>query len=178
MVSEEVKAIIERAIKVEEASHALYTSASQRIKDPAVNQVVLGVWLRDERGLARPQLPPLVEELDSLPFPDRDLFACAEAVRQTGEIEVVVGRGCPQGCTYCINGRLRELYDGGEAWVRRRSHTRGGCTRRPWRATKRRTSMSRPPGWGTRAGSWSAPGTWARSIKWPCHPATCYSSFM
>lgn len=109
-----------QAVAIGEPDASLVTYF-ERIKDPAVNQVVLGVWLRDERGLARPQLPPLVEELDSLPFPDRDLFACAEAVRQTGEIEVVVGRGCPQSCAYCINGRLRELYDGGEAWVRRRS---------------------------------------------------------
>ncbi|MGQ9585518.1 MAG: ferritin-like domain-containing protein [Anaerolineae bacterium] len=35
MVSEQVKEIIQQAIKTEEASYALYTSASARLKDPA-----------------------------------------------------------------------------------------------------------------------------------------------
>lgn len=35
MVSDKVTDIIQRAIKTEEASYALYTSASRRIKDPA-----------------------------------------------------------------------------------------------------------------------------------------------
>jgi len=35
MDSEQVKDIIQQAIKTEEASYALYTSASERIKDPA-----------------------------------------------------------------------------------------------------------------------------------------------
>ncbi|MCA9242970.1 MAG: hypothetical protein KDA32_03370, partial [Phycisphaerales bacterium] len=44
----------------------------ERMKDPAIGQVVRGVWLRDESGLARPQMPALVEDLDSLPFAERD----------------------------------------------------------------------------------------------------------
>ncbi|MFN0136050.1 MAG: B12-binding domain-containing radical SAM protein [Phycisphaerae bacterium] len=93
----------------------------ERVRDPAVGQVVRGVWLRDEKGLARPQMPPLVEDLDSLPLPNRDLFNYAEHVRRTGEIEIAVGRGCPQKCGYCLNPAAERLYAGGGAWVRRRS---------------------------------------------------------
>ncbi|MFH1747833.1 MAG: radical SAM protein [Planctomycetota bacterium] len=93
----------------------------ERIKDPAIGQVVSGIWLRDESGLSQPDLPYLVEDLNSLPFPERDLFNCAEHVRQTGQIEVAVGRGCPQKCAYCQNDRLAGIYQGRGMWTRRRS---------------------------------------------------------
>ncbi|MGD8450600.1 MAG: radical SAM protein [Phycisphaerae bacterium] len=92
----------------------------ERVRDPAAGQVVSGVWLRDERGLARPDLPHLVEDLGSLPFAERDLLGDSERVRRTGEIEVAVGRGCPQRCAYCANDWLREIYEDRGTWVRRR----------------------------------------------------------
>lgn len=93
----------------------------ERLKDPAINQVVQGVWLRDESGLARPELPSLVEDLDSLPPAERELFGYAEYVEKTGEIEVACGRGCPQRCAYCLNGAVANMYDGRGLWTRRRS---------------------------------------------------------
>ncbi len=93
----------------------------ERVKDPTVGQTVLGVWMRDERGLARPDLPHLVEDLNSLPFPERDLFDYANHVQRSGQIEIAVGRGCPQSCAYCINDWLEDIYDGHGTWVRRRS---------------------------------------------------------
>jgi len=93
----------------------------ERMKDPAISQIVQGVWLRDERGLARPELPGLVEDLDSLPFGERDLFGYGEYVQKTGGIELAVGRGCPQRCAYCVNGTVAEMYADRGQWVRRRS---------------------------------------------------------
>ncbi len=106
------------AIGEPDASLATYL---ERIKDPAVGQVVSGVWLRDERGLERPELPALVEDLDSLPAPQRELFGYAERVGLGGSIEIAAGRGCPQSCGYCANACLRELYAERGEWVRRRS---------------------------------------------------------
>jgi radical SAM superfamily enzyme YgiQ (UPF0313 family) len=91
------------------------------MKDPAAGQVVSGVWVRDERGLARPDVPHLVEDLNSLPFAHRNLFGYAEHVRRTGQIEIAIGRGCPEHCTYCLNQRFAALYEGRGVWVRRRS---------------------------------------------------------
>lgn len=93
----------------------------ERMKDPAISQVVQGVWLRDEQGLARPELPSLVEDLDSLPFAERELFGYAEYVAGTGEIEIAVGRGCPQKCAYCVNPTIAKMYAERGTWVRRRS---------------------------------------------------------
>jgi len=93
----------------------------ERMKDPAISQIVQGVWLRDERGLARPALPHLVEDLDSLPFGERDLFGYGDYVRRSGVIEIAVGRGCPQHCAYCLLPALARMYAGRGVWVRRRS---------------------------------------------------------
>ena len=93
----------------------------ERVRDPAVGQVVSGVWLRDERGTARPDLPLLIEDLGSLPFPERELFGYADYVRNTGQVEIAVGRGCPQQCAYCDNDWLEEIYEDRGAWVRRRT---------------------------------------------------------
>lgn len=108
------------AIAIGEPDASLVTYL-ERVKDPAVGQVTLGVWLRDERGLARPELPHLVEDLNSLPFAERELFRYGDHVRRTGEIEIAVGRGCPQQCAYCINDWLESIYEQRGQWVRRRS---------------------------------------------------------
>ncbi|MBL8878286.1 MAG: radical SAM protein [Phycisphaerales bacterium] len=93
----------------------------ERVKDPISGAVTPGVWLRDEQGTSRPKLPHLVEDLDSLPPPDRDLFDYAAHVSRTGQIEVAVGRGCPQRCAYCVNPLMESMYADRGQWVRRRS---------------------------------------------------------
>lgn len=108
------------AVAIGEPDASLVTYL-ERVRDPAVRQVVHGVWLRDERGLARPQLPDLVEDLDSLPAPERDLFDYSEQVKRTGEVEIAVGRGCPQRCAYCPNATIAGMYARGGQWVRYRS---------------------------------------------------------
>jgi anaerobic magnesium-protoporphyrin IX monomethyl ester cyclase len=109
-----------RAVAVGEPDASLATYLERR-KDPAAGQVVSGVWLRDERGLARPEVPDLVEDLNSLPFAHREAFDYGEIVRQTGQVEIAIGRGCPQRCTYCLNDRIAALYEGRGTWVRRRA---------------------------------------------------------
>jgi len=109
-----------QAIAIGEFDASLVTYL-ERLKDPAVGQIVQGIWLRDERGLAQPRLPAIVEDLDSLPLADRDLFHYDRHVRETGEIEISIGRGCPQKCGYCLLPAVAALYGAPRAWVRRRS---------------------------------------------------------
>ena len=111
------------AVAIGEPDASLVTYL-ERIRDPAVGQNVLGVWQRDERGVALPQMPPLVEDLDSLPFPERELFSYGDLVRRTEEVAVATGRGCPQRCGYCVNPRVRGRYADDEEWTRRRSPDR------------------------------------------------------
>jgi len=58
---------------------------------------------------------PLVENLDDLPFPDRELFFNNEECNETGKSgskHFMVGRGCPYQCTYCFNSSAKKMYKG------------------------------------------------------------------
>jgi radical SAM superfamily enzyme YgiQ (UPF0313 family) len=67
-----------------------------------------------------PKLRPLIQDLDSLPFPDRALFY---EIGESGDNPIkhfFVSRGCPYRCSYCFNGTLQKMHPG-EKYVRKRS---------------------------------------------------------
>jgi radical SAM superfamily enzyme YgiQ (UPF0313 family) len=65
---------------------------------------------------------PYVEDLDSLPFPDRALVYERDAVAKRSKIKhFLTGRGCPYNCTYCFNHALGQIYRGKGKRFRQRS---------------------------------------------------------
>ena len=76
-------------------------------------------WRRDGQLVQNP-LAPLLEDLDSLPFPDKALF-CDPLPYLRRDYMTMTSRGCPNRCTYCFNNHLRKLYHGKGRYVRRRS---------------------------------------------------------
>jgi len=72
------------------------------------------------RNPVRPLLTS--EQLDELPFPDRDLLYNVHPASRRNKIRpFITGRGCPYSCTYCFNKAYRDLYQGLGKAVRRRS---------------------------------------------------------
>lgn len=64
---------------------------------------------------------PLIEDLDSLPFPDRSIFDLDRYLEaRDGSLDVLSGRGCPFGCTYCVNHFMQKFYQGNGTYVRMR----------------------------------------------------------
>ena len=63
----------------------------------------------------------LVDDLDSLPFPDRELYRCYPKDGSSTTQVLIAGRGCPFDCTYCFNHEFRQLYRGKGRMVRYRS---------------------------------------------------------
>lgn len=62
------------------------------------------------------------EQLDKLPWIDRDIFYEAMPLyRALGFRGFMVGRGCPYGCTYCHNHAKKEIFKDCGKMVRRRS---------------------------------------------------------
>jgi len=58
-----------------------------------------------------------VEDLDSLPFPDREGLYRDRWLRRYRLKSFIASRGCPFACTYCYNELYRELYRGrGRVW--------------------------------------------------------------
>ncbi len=61
------------------------------------------------------------ENLDALPFPDRDLYDFSRYIRgASGGVDLLVSRGCPHTCTYCVNHVYHRLHPKKKR-VRRRS---------------------------------------------------------
>ena len=63
-----------------------------------------------------------MEDLDSLPFPDRALVYERDPIAARSKIKhFLTGRGCPYNCTYCFNHALSEIYRGKGQRFRQRS---------------------------------------------------------
>jgi len=82
---------------------------------------IRNLWVRRKDGtIAHNPTRPFMEDLDSLPFPDRELFDYQEIIRTDFDLALFMfSRGCPYRCTFCSNHALREKQEG--PYVRFRS---------------------------------------------------------
>jgi radical SAM superfamily enzyme YgiQ (UPF0313 family) len=79
------------------------------------------LWISTNGDVVRNPVRPLIQDLDGIPFPDRDLYR-----RHFGRMIlktpfVITGRGCPYRCSYCFNHAYNRLYSFERKVVRRRS---------------------------------------------------------
>jgi len=63
----------------------------------------------------------LIEDLDSLPFPDYSLLYDNTPMGSYPLKSIITSRGCPYNCTYCFNAVWRKIYQGKGKIVRRHS---------------------------------------------------------
>ncbi|MBF0275230.1 MAG: cobalamin-dependent protein [Nitrospinae bacterium] len=82
-----------------------------------------GFWVKDVHNkIIKGNLPHLLEDLDSLPFPDREILYQKDPYLKTQEFKSFMsGRGCPYPCTYCFNHKFNEMYKGKGKIIRRKS---------------------------------------------------------
>lgn len=66
-------------------------------------------------------LRPLIEDLDSLPFPNTDLFNYQSIIDHDNMAIFHFNRGCPYRCTFCSNKALGEVYGMAHNRIRYRS---------------------------------------------------------
>ncbi len=79
------------------------------------------LWIRLNGTVYRNEPRDLIRDLDSLPFPDREIVPYPELLNTLPEMEFMASRGCPFPCAYCVNHALMELYRGKGPYVRYRS---------------------------------------------------------
>jgi radical SAM superfamily enzyme YgiQ (UPF0313 family) len=72
-------------------------------------------------GLQKNPLLAPVEDLDSLPFPDRDLYYHYPFIRRFGWKKFNTSRGCVHACQFCWNPTLRRMMPDGTVFTRRKS---------------------------------------------------------
>lgn len=91
-------------------------------------QDVLGLGYKDNGEIKINPMRPLIEDLDILPFPDKDLYYEVMPYLNHG-YTTMTGRGCPYRCTFCDNNTAAKLYESGiektngkkQKWARRHS---------------------------------------------------------
>jgi anaerobic magnesium-protoporphyrin IX monomethyl ester cyclase len=77
------------------------------------------LWIKHGSEIEKNSPRPFLQDLDSLPFPDREMWQEWIEERQGSKDSVLLARGCPFQCTYCCNHALKKLAPG--AYVRFRS---------------------------------------------------------
>lgn len=126
-----------------EGEHALLELA-RSLKTGNDYHGIENLCLKKNGTMIQNKLRPLIQDLDSLPFPDFDLDsqyileekkirpmneARLQKAMAGGSIsshlnmvayQTMTTRGCPHKCTYCCNSTLRNLYHG-QRYVRRRT---------------------------------------------------------
>ena len=81
-------------------------------------------WVKDNDGTVHKNaVRPYITDLDTLPFPDLDLFDYSKlwSNARQNTAEVIVSRGCIFSCTYCANAQLRNIYPDKAHYARFRS---------------------------------------------------------
>ena len=89
------------------------------------------LWLRNNGSLIKNPMRPLMENLDSLPYPsygdDSFFFIDQNEVERVDPLLsdncfwVQASRGCPYVCSFCVNSILREHYKGLGNYIRKKS---------------------------------------------------------
>lgn len=81
---------------------------------------IANLWIKWDGKIFRHEPRPLIEDLDGLPFVDRELFPHGETCTK-GKMHVMTGRGCPFDCAYCSHPALVKIYGPCAKRIRRRS---------------------------------------------------------
>jgi len=79
------------------------------------------LWVKSGGEIVRNDFRPLIHDLDSLPYVDRELLSKYNSYRKLRRRLVLTGRGCPYKCAYCFNHAYNSLYKGKGKVIRRRS---------------------------------------------------------
>ncbi|MDP7559301.1 MAG: radical SAM protein, partial [Planctomycetota bacterium] len=71
---------------------------------------------KKDSGFVFNPVRPLIQNLDDLPLPDRDMFSGVEDFKSS--MLYLCGRGCTFKCTFCANSVFRDHYSKDQRWVR------------------------------------------------------------
>ncbi len=101
-----------------EGEHSLLELVN-RIEDGNSYFDTPGFWFKKNGAIIKNDVLPLIDDLDTLPHPDREIFDYAKYLEaRDGEADFLLSRGCPFNCTYCINHKLQKLYRGKGRYTR------------------------------------------------------------
>ncbi len=83
---------------------------------------ISNLWIKRSDGtIEKNSRAPLIQELDSLPLPDRKFMVSGQPEYYYVIASVVTQRSCPYACSFCVNNAFNRLYKGENPHKRRRS---------------------------------------------------------
>ncbi|MFC1454165.1 B12-binding domain-containing radical SAM protein [Verrucomicrobiota bacterium] len=111
------------AVCIGEGEHALLEladSLAARQESKQLDYTIKNIWFKTGGKIIRNETRPFIENLNSLPFPDRELFDYQKIIDSDFSTALFMfSRGCPYDCTFCSNHALRQKQPG--RYVRFRS---------------------------------------------------------
>lgn len=81
---------------------------------------IRNLWMKTQGKVIKNPVRGLIQNLDSLPFPDKELFLNKIPYGRY-YYSLISGRGCPHSCTYCTNNFLKKIYCDQTNYLRLRS---------------------------------------------------------
>nr|VFJ67866.1 MAG: Radical SAM superfamily enzyme YgiQ, UPF0313 family [Candidatus Kentron sp. FW] len=93
----------------------------ERLEDKGDYHLTPNFWVRRKGHIHKNPVRKLIEDIDTISFPDRDLLDAYPVVRGLPIRNFITSRGCPYNCTYCFNHAYNEIYQGLGKRIRRRS---------------------------------------------------------
>jgi radical SAM superfamily enzyme YgiQ (UPF0313 family) len=107
-----------------EGEYALLELLDALRSNPGNIPKIDNIWSKNPSGeVCKTDVRPFIEDLDSIPPPDFDLYSKYKYLIPYNRdmYSVITGRGCPYNCDYCFNKTYKELYSGKGRYLRRRS---------------------------------------------------------
>jgi radical SAM superfamily enzyme YgiQ (UPF0313 family) len=100
------------AVCIGEGEKAIVALANRLQNDDDVSDIG-NLWVKTQNGIVKNPVGELIQNLDELPFYDRQIFQEVDAtLRRSSTRFVMVSCGCPYSCTYCFNRQYKEIYKG------------------------------------------------------------------
>jgi radical SAM superfamily enzyme YgiQ (UPF0313 family) len=105
-----------------EGEHALVELA-EAVDNQKPFHEIQNLWAKNEGRTYQNPIRDLVEDLDSLPFPDFSLYEKYVSLNPyyINMYPIMATRGCPSSCAYCYNCLYRKMVRGKGNYLRRRS---------------------------------------------------------
>lgn len=82
---------------------------------------IKNLWVKKNGKVHKNEVRPLIENLDALPFPDRNLYNKYDFFRKKEATVFLAWRGCPYNCSFCFNHSFSKMYHKKGRFLRVRS---------------------------------------------------------